>query len=713
MRDRGSLSTENFVNTQAFERLKGWLKHSIGESSMPFNVALADLVTPYLVRGENLGANHAPLSAIRVTQFETASAAFGIVIRGRCEFNGKTNLDLAQGGLSLQVSADSLVDEGAPTFDPNRRAEIFDLRETSLDFELLVPRIGSNIIATGVDSINDDDFAPTREVLEVWEPLPDNPTPSDFPSSGFIFDLILNAPTVRPPFFQPAQMTPEGLLVPDDTYQEVSLTLPKLRFRFLHNNGQLNGQGSALQFQLLSAGVAGLDDPGDMRVAEVISMEPPYAFIGRSRDRTLGFAFRKAVLDLSNEVTPPAVIEKFGFGDDWGGLYLPEVRLFIAPEGARDFAFEAGVQDLLIGFGNHRGVSGDFDVALINQGDGVLQLGARFFDSEGNRYDIERIDDQDAVVRVPPQTRMVVDIQGGRAPYDCTVQIDGGEASGPARLFDINLGDSDTQEIDINVVDESFDTPISATLRIRAERLNEQISLPAPSDEYPPAAQPATLTVDAGDQPRIVVVMQNDREVWLTTEPIDPTLRWRVLNSDDPAESVESEATSIYAVQLAPGESKSIQARRPLAEVDDTTEHNFYFYFDEPEGDKPADEAALLGNYGFTDKNVWSTEATGPGRDRQPSGGNPLEVYVATFEELPSGSDLEIQGEASYENDSEKDIYNYLLARRRAVVVQRMIDETYPEKNFNITILPDPDTRENWISDWLLRDSTPQWWRAT
>ena len=99
---------------------------------MPFNIALADLVSPYLIRGENLGANHALLSAIRVVSYEFAADAFGTVIRGRCEFNGRGSLDVGRGSFSLT----GLVDEGAPTFDPNRRREIFDINETSLDFEL-------------------------------------------------------------------------------------------------------------------------------------------------------------------------------------------------------------------------------------------------------------------------------------------------------------------------------------------------------------------------------------------------------------------------------------------------------------------------------------------------------------------------------------------------------------------------------------------------
>ena len=126
---------------------------------MPFNVALLDLVSPYLVRGENLGANHAALSVIRVTTFDLSSSPLGIVIRGRCEFNGRAQIDVGSGRLDI----DAEVDEGEPPFDPSRRSPVFDLRETSLDFELFVPRAGSTIIANGVGSIADDGFTPDRK----------------------------------------------------------------------------------------------------------------------------------------------------------------------------------------------------------------------------------------------------------------------------------------------------------------------------------------------------------------------------------------------------------------------------------------------------------------------------------------------------------------------------------------------------------------------
>ncbi|MGD1859187.1 MAG: hypothetical protein ACFB0E_04360 [Leptolyngbyaceae cyanobacterium] len=658
-----------------------------------------------------------------MVSYEFAADAFGTVIRGRCEFNGRGSLDVGRGSFSLT----GLVDEGAPTFDPNRRREIFDINETSLDFELWVPRIGSSTIAAGVDSINDEDFAQTQDVLDIWDALPLDSAPSDFPASGFTLDLIVNAPTVRPPFFQPAKMTPEGLLVSDDDYQEVTLTLPKLRFRLLHSDGM---QGSTMQLQLLSAGVRGLDDPGDIRVVEAIAMDPPYAFVGRSRDRFIGFAFRQAVLNLSENITPTAVLEKFGFGDDWAGLYLPEVRLFVAPEGIRDMAFETGVQDLLIGFGDNKGVSGDFEVALINQESGEIQLGARFYDADGNTYDIERLspDAENAQIQIPRLTRMVVDIRGGRAPYTSTVRMSAIEASEEGELlegnlvFTIDLEDFETRKIRVVMDDSSFGGSAFAVLSIQARQLNEPLPvLPVPSDDYPPSTEPAVLTPTGETQPRLLIASQTDQTVWVTTEPWNASLLWSVPGSDLPEEQ-EAAESSIFSVELAPGESKPVQARLPESEVA-VDQRDFFFYYNEPKPPQHlANEAAEFANYGSVEKNVWTTPALQEqGTDRELGGSNALAGYEDLLANLPSGAALTIWGDASYDGDNSADDRNYDLAIRRAKVVREIIQKAYPEKNFELTVSTNPEGRAAWTAAWRNRSGgepvseiNPQHrWRAT
>ena len=122
--------------------------------------------------------------------------------------------------------------------------------------------------------------------------------------------------------------------------------------------------GGSTGVKLLSATTTG--NPLD-NIYEFIRMEPDHALIGPGD--TVGFAFRTAVLDLSGTAGPSGVpATARAMPGDWQGLYLPEVRLFVAPNGVEGLAVSAGVRDLWIGIGVHEGVTGIFEAEVVNRG---------------------------------------------------------------------------------------------------------------------------------------------------------------------------------------------------------------------------------------------------------------------------------------------------------------------------------------------------------
>jgi large repetitive protein len=162
------------------------------------NLALLDLLLPYVLRGENLGSFHALASALRVTSYEQANDDLGITIRGRGEFNGLAQL-FPNGTFSVAGG----VNEAAPVYDPANRQPIFDLAETAIEFELLVPRIRSDIVFAAEGSLGTTSaFQQTKAVLDALAGAANSPT-TDYPSTGFVLDLILDAPGLRPPFLHP------------------------------------------------------------------------------------------------------------------------------------------------------------------------------------------------------------------------------------------------------------------------------------------------------------------------------------------------------------------------------------------------------------------------------------------------------------------------------------------------------------------------------
>jgi hypothetical protein len=679
------------------------------------NLALGDLVSPYLLKGDNLGAYHAALSVIRVTAYSFAASDDGIAIRGRAEFNGQGRVDISQGRLLIAGSTN----EATPPFDPQRRSPVFDLAETSLDFEIFVPRDGSMIIGQGEGTIAAAGFAQTRAVLDVWGTVPVQPAPSDYPSSGFTLDLIVNAPSIRPPFLQPAKMNDRGLLEPDSSVREVSLSLPRLRFRLAHGNPI----GSQLRFDIVSFGTEGLDDPGDIGEAELIAMTPPYAFIGGPSDREVGIGFRKAVLDLSSNATPPEIISKFGFGDDWSGLYLPEVRIFVAPNGAQDLAIEAGVQDLLIGFGATHGISGDFELAVIDQGHGDLTLSARFFDADGHAYGIEQLSPTTARVILPGQTRMVIDIQGGLPPY--TTSLNGAASS---RLYNIDLAGNPQQSLVITGHDSTGGTPKTATLTIQAQLRTAQTTLPPPDGGANPT-QRATPDPAVTD-PQIIIAFQTDSDVTLTTDPQTVQVMWTITN---PPGGAETGPQATFSVPLAAGETKTVRARLPGTTV--PTELFYYFYFDEPPRvQNPQQEDSLLGAYADGDDNISTGKALTPLRNdgREPGAlpalGDPRRQLFDTV--VPPGTALKVYGEASFEADASdaKLDYNYKLARRRAIAVCQALAKHHAARGFSFKIDPEPSNMADypgpnarfpslaaWKANWAghSEPNRRDWWSAS
>jgi large repetitive protein len=651
------------------------------------NLALLDLVLPYVLRGENLGSFHALASALRVTSYEQAADELGVTIRGRGEFNGWARL-FPNGTFSVAGG----VDEAAPVYDPANRQPVFDLAETAIEFELLVPRVRSDIVFAGEGSLGTDTASQqTKAVLDALAGPAGGPT-TDYPSTGFVLDLILDAPGLRPPFLHPAKLADTGTLAPDDSVKEVTVTLPRLRFRLSHGDAN----PSLLRFELTSFGATGLDDPGDLGVAELISMSPPYAYIGGADSTTVGIGFRSATLDLSADTTPAALKDKAGVGDDWTGLYLPEARVFFSPNGVRNLAVEGGAHEFLFGIGHDSaGIWGDFEFAVIEQGDGKPVVSARFVDANDKTYGIETTGATTATARLPAHTRMIVDVSGGRMPYARTVTVDGGTAeTGTIFVIDLSSATDNQAEIAISVTDKS-PVPKTVTLTITAQLVATPAVLPSGAPT-PPASQLATMTPPSGT-PTIVLQSQTATDVVFTTTPPDATLMWKV---DSDAETGPSASIS---VPVAPGQQRTVTARKPATAAAARSD-TIYFFFDRPPP-MPDD------TYPRPDSSSKAVSKTV--NIFEPPDVDPLTQYKDHFDAVAqtahdTATDISvtIEGRASYEgiDDAWHRQHNYLLAGRRAQYAHDLIAAQYPEPHLVFTVTPDktaPTTTEinQWVTD--------------
>ena len=223
--------------------------------------------------------------------------------------------------------------------------------------------------------------------------------------------VILHAPSlrIRMPFLRGAMLDSFGHLRFDPANPIVGFTLPALRVRVQ----QL--AGAAIGVDLLSATTAG---PAVDQLYEFIRMEPPYALIGPSD--TVGFAFRTAVLDLSGTAGPSGVpAGARAMPSDWQGLYLPDVRLFVAPEGLDGLSVMAGVENLWIGIGVHEGVTGLFEAEVVNRGH-APSIVVRFVTDAG-----QQIGFTGDSAQLPEHTTVYAESSGGLGAYDVSITVDG------------------------------------------------------------------------------------------------------------------------------------------------------------------------------------------------------------------------------------------------------------------------------------------------
>ena len=217
---------------------------------MPFDLALADLFRPYLLKGEATQW-HAALSFIYVESYETATGPSGITVRGIARFSGEIDpptFDPTTGTLSAGAGNQ----EGHPRNQPDRSEPWLDITDTKVEFSMTVPRVAGAIIADGVTTIPGSDaaFAPVRDVLDALDAPPIDPPPSDYPNTGFVLDIVLSGIEIRPPFLVAAEMRPDGLLVPHSSRTDVVFHLPKIKLRLT----QGTGPGAQTSVCLLSLG---------------------------------------------------------------------------------------------------------------------------------------------------------------------------------------------------------------------------------------------------------------------------------------------------------------------------------------------------------------------------------------------------------------------------------------------------------------------------
>lgn len=467
------------------------------------------------------------------------------------------------------------------------------------------------------------------------------------PASGWRVIITSPLAAIRVPGLVGAKLDPQGQLIPDPAFPDVSFVVPQLRVRVM----QLAGQSVGVKL-LSSATTSG---GGTEDIYEFVRMEPPYALIGPGS--TIGFAYRTAVLDLSGEAAPTGLPPEARVQPaTWQGLFLPEVRLFVSPGGLEGVAVSAGVRNLWIGVGEHQGITGIFEAEVVNRG-GAPRIHVSFR-AVGGRY---IPDPGSGTAALPESSEIVVDTEGGIAPVDISITVGGGMPVTDDRA-PVTTPATGTMTITVTADDGG---PAPATVRtITVQRET------APSGGAAPGG--STTEVRPTQRGTHVIVKESETATHVTVR-LEPrrSVAWTWSGGSHTGETL--------TVPVAAGAPVSVTATIP-AGVAQTA--GCWFHFDRPTAGQlppapvpapvpplsPEEQVREDARLAWADSNQDMRDRPASGRTTSATGGSAFEsAMAARVAQIGAGQLITVDGYASHEDpgSTTQDSHNLLLSRRR------------------------------------------------
>ena len=450
--------------------------------------------------------------------------------------------------------------------------------------------------------------------------------PGGTEDGGWHLDLDVPGIRILVPFLQGARLDTSGRLLPDPANPQVRFILPRVVLRTM----QLSGGTVATRLRSASTSGNPVDD-----IYSFVRMTPGHALIGPGA--TVGFAFRTAELDLSDVADPPGLPPGArAVPGEWQGLHLPEVRLFVAPQGLEGLAVSAGVRDLWIGLGDQAGVTGAFSAEVVNQG-GTPTVTARFVTPAGRHVAAVA----GGAVEVPDQSVFLVDASGGLAPLTTSIQVVGGATVAGDRVT-VTVPATGTVELRVTVTDAGGHA--SAPVMFRAMR-------PAIAEGAGTAlANPVRLRVLTPERGRLVIARETATTVTVRLDPEAP--------ADWTWPGGSSAGTTSATVPLAADSTATVTATTTQPADARAVTLDCWFRYDHPKPSETTDA------WWRNPANTGTAPATGQGA--APTGQPFADLARARRPDI-GGTPLVVDGYASYEgvDTATKRTYNLDLSRRR------------------------------------------------
>jgi hypothetical protein len=369
---------------------------------------------------------------------------------------------------------------------------IFDFNDITFKFRLLIPRAGASLIPTGISSFGS--FVPGLQ------PLTDNAfgaqtaSPTDYPGFAFQLDLLLNLVTLHlGKHWKPAKMNPDFTVSVDPAAKtkDVLIQLPKILFRY----SQTPNLSQDPLFEVVSWGDPGFDAPHDLAEGQLATMAPPLAIHESGR---VAFGIDTLILDLSENGTPPEVLQQFGVGTGFTGLYAKAIQVFYC-DAQKDFALNFAVRDMLISFAGETWLTAELDLIFA----GLFNVTITTYDPDPDpqfktdpnqgTYLTSAGSWTGGSITMSPASLLFLRVAGGLPPYSYTVST-----GAPVGLV---WSDTDRQAAFTSAPPDSQSVPLTITVtdsstpqQVYKNLLNLNVVLNGSSPAIPAATSPAQAT---------------------------------------------------------------------------------------------------------------------------------------------------------------------------------------------------------------------------
>lgn len=596
------------------------------------SLALLDVVRPYFFLGMDLGPGvQDVLELLHVDEYDVAFDDSGVAVWGIARIDSTS---------SHSPTFSPFADNTSGGADSSNGKFSFDWHDSAIQFRLTTAR--QPAASLDPSQLTDTGGLPAgvlaadvRAAIEAYGPGAGT-APTEFPNTQFRLDLLFDLITVTLPRLTGARRA-DAFLEPDPDNPTVKVDLPRILLRL----DQDSAADTAFSVDMATWGAETLDDADDA-IGSLVRMRPTYALTAGG---TFGFGIEKAVIDFSATRTPPDLMERFGIGDDFKGIHLPEVRIFFASEKTTGTAGNVGARDLVIGLAPEVAVWGDLSFDLDLRGEAIV-VSLRLYSVGGEKLvptGMEAADGDPAHseryhVAVPssasPETEnylLYVDVMAGAAPFTITA------VTGMDRPADDEPGTfpSDT------IFEEAGAEDLSVLARTRVFSHDQRVAIRVTSRD---PAQHRTLLLDVTPNREAASGASDARLAIPPSVHLDPpaggvgSATVRVVDATDPHEVVvvldPPEATidgfavvdGRARIPLAAGATQALDLAWTVPTEGILGRVEAHFRFDEPGRDEAVGNATISGTPitgGATTpldlsvfRHEWEQRVAGPTRPR-------------------------------------------------------------------------------------------------